>query len=155
VKTFAGNADVSFGDVNLSEDSIRGPPHNPGSGGWPTIRYFNSKTGIDGANYDKKTSKAMCEELGDEQMMFDYIEEAGDTGLCLVFGEGNPGCSEKEIGYIKKMIALSAGELEPKLERLVSMEGSSMNPELKKWLLQRKKILKNLIKGASAGSDEL
>lgn len=155
MKTFAGSADVSFGDVNLSEDQIRGPPHNPGSGGWPTIRYFNSKTGIEGANYDKKTSKAMCDELGDEQMMFEYIEEAGGTSLCSVLAVGNPGCSEKEVGYINKMIALTADELEPKLARLVSMEGSSMKPELKKWLLQRKKILKVLIKKASAGTDEL
>ena len=31
---------------------------------WPTIRYFNKETSKDGAPYDKKTDKAMCDELG-------------------------------------------------------------------------------------------
>ena len=48
---------MTFGDVNLSENSIRGPPHNPGQGGWPTIRYFNKETGISGGSYQKKTHK--------------------------------------------------------------------------------------------------
>jgi len=49
------NEDVVFADVNLKEAPIRGPPYNPGAGGWPTIRYFNAKTGPDGAPYEKKT----------------------------------------------------------------------------------------------------
>ena len=53
---------MAFGDVNLSEEPIRGS-YNPGAGGWPTIRYFNTKTGYEGAPYTKKTDKAMCEEL--------------------------------------------------------------------------------------------
>ena len=51
---------MSFGDVNLSEEPIRGG-HNPGAGGWPTIRYFNAETGLAGASYVKKTDDAMCE----------------------------------------------------------------------------------------------
>lgn len=152
---FAWNDDVSFADVNLSEDAIRGPPHNPGQGGWPTIRYFNSETGVEGANYNKKTDQPMCTELGDDETMIGYVEEAGETGLCSVFGDGNPGCSKKETDYIQKMIALSKNDLQPKLDRLVQMQGESMKPELKKWLLQRKKILKTLINKASAASDEL
>ena len=56
---FANNSDVAFGDVNLSEERISGPPHNPGSGGWPTIRYFNKETGYDGKGYVQKTSKSV------------------------------------------------------------------------------------------------
>mmetsp|Transcript_9310 Transcript_9310/g.12956 ORF Transcript_9310/g.12956 Transcript_9310/m.12956 type:complete len:110 (-) Transcript_9310:619-948(-) len=109
---------------------------------------------MEGANYNQKTDQPMCQELGDEETMIDYVEEAGETGICSVFGDGNPGCTEKEVGYIQKMVALTANDLQPKLDRLVQMQGSSMKPELKKWLLQRKKILKNLIKKASA-ADEL
>ena len=65
---FAANGDVSFGDVNLSEEQVRGN-HNPGAGGWPTIKYFNKQTGYEGAPYEKKTDGAMCDELGNEENM--------------------------------------------------------------------------------------
>ena len=98
---------------------IQGPDGGemkPGRAGWPTIRYFNAKTGCappstpapptlappcagsrrpdatrvraltvvstgcadDGAAYDKKTSKAMCDELGDLEYMRAYVEEQGE-----------------------------------------------------------------------------
>ena len=68
VKAFAANDDVAFGDVNLS--SARGIPgnHRPGEGGWPTIRYFDQKTGIAGGSYEQKTQRAICDELGDLQV---------------------------------------------------------------------------------------
>jgi hypothetical protein len=69
---------VSFADVNLSSDSVgRGAPHNPGAGGWPTIRYFNQETGIDGASYEKKTDMSVCSELGPgEEYLMEYIHQA-------------------------------------------------------------------------------
>ena len=41
-----------------------GPTARPGSGGWPTIRYYNKETGVDGASYTQKTSMSVCDELG-------------------------------------------------------------------------------------------
>jgi len=69
---------VSFADVNLSSQNVgRGPPNNPGAGGWPTIRYFNQETGIDGASYEKKTGKSVCDELGPkENYLMEYIHQA-------------------------------------------------------------------------------
>ena len=41
---------MAFGDVNLSEDQVRGKfAGSPGGGGWPTIRVYNKATGYDGA----------------------------------------------------------------------------------------------------------
>lgn len=58
-------------------------------GGWPTIWYFNKKTGVEGSAYAKKTSDAMCTELGPgKPYMQQYIEEAG--GEFLIF---EPSCS--------------------------------------------------------------
>jgi hypothetical protein len=74
---FSSDDKVSFADVNLSEEPIRGPPYNAGQGGWPTIRYFNKETGYDGAPYQKKTSMKMCDELKDINNMKAYIMEAG------------------------------------------------------------------------------
>ena len=140
--------------MNLSEDQIRGN-HEPGSGGWPTIKYFNSDTGIEGASYDKKTDNAMCDELGDEEMMAAYVEEAGNTSLCDV-ADGS-GCDERERGYIDKMKAKTEADWQAQMERIAKMEGGSMKPELKLWMMKRKKILKQLVaaSGSSPGSDEL
>lgn len=55
--------------------------HNGGQGGWPTIKYFNKETGIQGQRYTQKTSKRVCEELGDFSYMQAFVEEAGNTKL--------------------------------------------------------------------------
>lgn len=93
MENFANNSMVTFGDVNLATDSIGGP-YQAGAGGWPTIRYFNKGTGENGAPYKKKTDGAMCDELGNDEHMAAYVEEAGSTSACLV-ADGS-GCSEKE-----------------------------------------------------------
>jgi len=138
---------VAFGDVNLSEEQIRGN-YNPGAGGWPTIRYFNKETGYEGAPYTKKTGGAMCDELGNDEYMQAYVEEAGSTSLCKA--EDGAGCSEKEIEFAEKWKPKESSEVKAQLERLQGMKGSAMKPELQKWLGQRMAILKQL-----APKDEL
>lgn len=146
---FASNKDVAFGDINLSKQQIRGN-HNPGSGGWPTIKYFNKETGIEGAPYAKKTSKAMCDELGDETYMQAYVEEAGKTSLCSVVDPSN--CSDKEKTFIAKMSDASNEEKLNQLRRLDGMSnGSKLTNDAKKWISQRVGILKQLVKA----TDEL
>jgi len=142
-----------FGDINLSQDQVRdihGVGQSPGAGGWPTIRYFNSATGLGGAPYPKVLEGAMCEVLGKDENMRAYIEEQGMTSLCSV--ETNAGCSEKQIEFIGKWKAKDAGEIEPQLTRLqgMSKEAKSMKPELAKWLGQRIAILVQLQKAAAA-----
>jgi len=142
-----------FGDVNLSEEQIRGN-YNPGAGGWPTIRYFNKGTGYDGAPYPKKTQKAMCDELGDESYMRSYVEEQGFTSLCSV--ADNSDCSEKQIDFIGKWKAKDATERAAQLKRLSGMtkDAKSLKPELAQWLGQRIAILTQL-DAAADGKDEL
>ena len=107
MKKFAGNTDVKFADSVLSNGGPRGAG-SPGAGGWPTIRYYNKKTGIKGSDYKKKTDMAMCSELGPEGgYMQQYVEEAGNTSLCSIVGPDYKGCSDKEIGFIQKMEAKS------------------------------------------------
>jgi len=154
-KLFAESPDVAFMDVNLREEAIRespdGDPYNPGSGGWPTVRYFNKETGIAGGAYTKKTSKPMCQELGDQEYMISYVEEYGKIFRCDVATE--KGCSAKEVAYVAKMKDKTGDEISVQIERLESMDKSSMTPDLFQWLEQRKKILKQLV--AAGGSDEL
>lgn len=69
--------------MNLSKDPIReshGTPQNPGAGGWPTIRYFNKETGYGGKSYEKKTQKAMCDELGSVDSMRQYVLGSSSLG---------------------------------------------------------------------------
>lgn len=150
MKKFTSNQDVVFGDVNLSEEritSIHGESQNPGAGGWPTVRYFNKDTGYGGAPYAKKTSKRMCEELGDQTYMQAFVEEAGKTSLCSALKDGYPGCSDREKGYIEKAMAKGADEQTKQLNRLERMTGKKMSPTAKSWVLARLAILKQLIGG--------
>mmetsp|Transcript_1942 Transcript_1942/g.4184 ORF Transcript_1942/g.4184 Transcript_1942/m.4184 type:complete len:146 (+) Transcript_1942:307-744(+) len=144
-------------DVNLSEESIREAPngdaYSPGSGGWPTIRYFNKETGISGGAYEKKTDKSMCDELGDDSMMEAYVEDYGDVSTCSVIsGEG---CDERETGFIAKAKVMSLEDQKAYVVRLDGMEGQSMKPELLMWLKKRRKVLKQLVAAAADGNDEL
>jgi len=137
--------------VNLAEQQIRGN-YNPGAGGWPTIRYFNKDTGYEGKPYPKKTDKAMCDELGDDQYMMAYIEEMGSTSLCSA--ATGDGCSDKEKEFAEKWKA-QLSDVPAQLVRLKGMTGKSMKPELKKWLGQRIAILTQLEKSASEPKEEL
>lgn len=139
---FKDNDDVAFGDVNLSENRITGD-HNPGSGGWPTIRYFNKKTGYGGAAYEKKTSMAMCDELGPNQpYMKQYVEEYGNTSLCKV--STGKGCSEKETAFADKWRGRSKDEVVKESQRLSGMLESSMKADLREWITKRVAVLKQL-----------
>jgi hypothetical protein len=143
VKAFAENPDVKFADVNLQGGGPRGTG-SPGAGGWPTIRYYNKETGVQGRDYEKKTSMAMCSELGPEGgMLQQYIEEAGKTSLCSV-APPYKGCSEKEKAFIGKVLALSDDERSAQLNRLEAMKGSKMKDDLRLWLNQRIAILSKL-----------
>ena len=53
-------------------------------------------------------------------------------------------CSEKERAYIEKMKAKSPEEVDAALKRLDGMIGGSMKPELKQWIVQRARILRQM-----------
>ena len=146
MQEFAGNKKVAFADVNLSEEQIRegadGTSFSPGAGGWPTIRYFNKETGVGGAAYDKKKDGAMCDVLGKEDNMREYVQDASGASPCSAAdGEG---CSEQEAEYAAKWRAKGAADVSAQLERLTKMAAGAMKPEAAKWLKQRASILKQL-----------
>jgi len=139
--------------VVLSKNQVRtihGEDQGPGAGGWPTIRYFNKETGYGGKPYVKKTSGAMCDELGPkEEYMQMYVEEAGGTSLCNVF-KPESGCSDKAKGFIEKWSAKTEKDWTAQTERLKGMldKGSgSLKPEVLGWAKQRLSIFKQLAKG--------
>ena len=85
VKRFAEhNENVVFGDIALSEGGPR--LGQPGAGGWPTVRIFTPETGVEGETYQKKTSKAMCDELKEEFYLQSLIEEVRILVCCTTDG---------------------------------------------------------------------
>jgi len=140
---------VVFGDVALSKNQVRtvhGTDQGAGSGGWPTIRYFNKETGYGGKPYPKKTDQAMCDELGpNENYMQQYIEEQGGTSLCNA--NTSQGCSEQQKTFIDKWKGKPQDELTKQLDRvsgMVDKQSSSMKPEALKWAKDRVGIFKQL-----------
>mmetsp|Transcript_108105 Transcript_108105/g.187613 ORF Transcript_108105/g.187613 Transcript_108105/m.187613 type:complete len:155 (+) Transcript_108105:267-731(+) len=96
---------VSFADVNYEEENFDvafGRHQGAGNGGWPTIRYFNKQTGYGGKGYTQKTDEQVCDELGDETRMQQYVEEKSGASLCdVVWGDS---CSEMELKFIDKWV---------------------------------------------------
>jgi len=153
VQEFKDESDVAFGDINLRDAPIRGN-HNPGKGGWPTIRYFNQETGYDGAEYKKLTSKAMCDELGDQTYMRKYVKEYALLYDCQA-ATGDQ-CSEKESKFAHIWKEKDSAAVVSQIERLTKMKGNKMKPKLKEWINQRLSILKQLAKmQTGGGKDEL
>lgn len=118
--------------------------HNPGAGGWPTIKYFNKETGYEGKAYTKRTSKAMCDELGDEDYMQDYVITAGKTSLCNVHTK--IGCSEKEAAFVDKWNNKDVDSVNKELVRLIGLKDGKMKAEALKWTSQRAAVLQQLAK---------
>jgi hypothetical protein len=153
-RMFEGNPDVAFADINLSKSPmIKGDElGNPGSGGWPTIRYFNKKTGQFGDAYNKVTDLPMCQELGDRMKMIDYVEDYGNTVLCGLDGKN---CNEKEAGYVEKWKVKPMDEVESQLTRLEEMTSKPMKDDIFEWAVRRLRILKKIIAAGGAVEAEL
>lgn len=140
---------MAFADVNLSEEQIRdaadGSPLSPGAGGWPTVRYFNKATGVAGAPYVmKQAGKKLCDELGDEEYMRAFVEEASGTSACSA--ADGAGCNDQQKEYAEKWKVKPAAEVASQLVRLEKMKGGAgaMKPDAATWLKQRIALLKQL-----------
>jgi len=152
VEKFHGKAEVVFGDVALSKNQVRtihGTEQGAGAGGWPTVRHFNKATGYGGAPYAKKTSQAMCDELGPStDYMQEHVEEIGGVSQCDV-KDTSTGCSEQQIKFITKWTGKGKDDFEKQISRLEGMadkDGASMKADALTWVKQRIGIFKQLAK---------
>lgn len=157
-RAFAGKAGVVFGDVNLREDRVVaafGTSFEPGKGGWPTHRYFNKATGLQGLPYERTTEKKICEELGDADMMRAYVEEVAGVALCDA--TTGAGCSEKEQSFILKMRGTGADALSSERARLKAVvdgdNAANLPDSLRHWTHQRLAIIAQLEAGGSRAAE--
>lgn len=114
---------VAFGDVVWLEEHlsrVHGQDVGAGNGGWPTIRFFNQGTGYGGQGYKQKTDEEVCEELGNEERMQQYVQEKSGTSMCdVMWGKD---CNDMELKYINKWVG-------PEVQR----NHESITAEKAKW----------------------
>ncbi len=59
------------------------PGGQAGAGGWPTLKFFNKETGLQGKNYVQKTSQKVCDEMKVPTMVAAWIKEIGGVEVDL------------------------------------------------------------------------
>jgi hypothetical protein len=64
---------------------------------------------LEGGNYVKKTSKSVCDELGNGMNMIDYVEDHAKTFICNV-DSANNGSGKEQAYYIEKTSSAGAEE---------------------------------------------
>jgi len=128
---FADSSSVLIGDADCtasgsdlcSKHEVRG---------YPTIKYFIQGEDSKGEDYSGGR---------DFDSLKTFVKDKLEK-LCSVDNQAD--CSEKEKGFITKSQAKDKAANAKGLERLEKMKGDKMAPELKKWLMQRINILKQL-----------
>ena len=106
----------------------------------------------------------MCNELGKDEYMQNYILEAGGVSLCTVAAtnttpaaegggggdgaagdQGHSGCNPCEVGYITAWAAKPVEAIRAESVRLSVMGTSRLTADLAEWLRMRKVIMKQLV----------
>mmetsp|Transcript_57511 Transcript_57511/g.114142 ORF Transcript_57511/g.114142 Transcript_57511/m.114142 type:complete len:142 (-) Transcript_57511:318-743(-) len=100
--------------------------------GYPTIKYFTAETDEKGDDYSGGRS-------------FDDLKTFVSDSLevkCLL--ADTSGCNAKEVEFMDKWKVKPMADIVAQSDRLDKMMGSKMTADLKKWLVQRISILKQL-----------
>jgi len=109
--------------------------------GYPTIKYFTSETGRDGAAYSGGRTYEALETFVKENLQVQCSVAERD------------GCTEKETKFIEKMQEKGADEITKQIDRLDGMKDKPMKPQLAGWLKTRLRLLKDMAEGGE--KDEL
>jgi len=88
----------------------------------------------------------MCDELGKDEYMDEYIMEAGNTFLCNA--ENLLGCNEKEQKFIETWKEKTPEEVSKELARIEGIKTAKMSNDQKSWFVARVRALKQLDKSS-------
>ena len=121
----------------------------------PTIRYFNKETGYNGASYKPRTELELFDELGSQDYMDEYIEDAAKLPTCRV--ETRLHCTPEELAYIDENKDQDYEELWFLMSKLEGPHNAliQLDPMKRKWHKQRHNIMKQLIVAAQAKDHEM
>jgi len=127
---YASSSSVIVADVDCTVESDLCGEYDVK--GYPTIKYFTAETPATGEDYQGGRS-------------FDDLKTFVSDSLevkCLL--SDTSGCSEKETDFLGKWKEKPKADVSAQYERLEKMMAGKMTPDLKKWLVQRMSILKQL-----------
>lgn len=121
----------------------------------PTIRYFNKETGYSGAFYKPRTELELFDELGSQEYMDEYIEDAAQLPTCRV--DTRLHCNPEELQYIEENKNEDLEELWFLMAKLEGPHNSliKLDPRKRKWHKQRFNIMKQLIVQAQVKDQEM
>ena len=127
---YASSSSVLVADVDCTVEQDLCSEY--GVQGYPTIKYFTAETDPKGADYSGGRDFD-----GLKQFVSDTLEVK-----CLL--DNTEGCTDKEKEFMAKWKDKPKADVTAQLERLSKMMKGSMAPDLKKWVVQRVSILKQL-----------
>jgi len=127
---FASSSSVVVADVDCTVEQDLCSEY--GVSGYPTIKYFTAESDAKGTDY---SGGRTFDDL--KQFVSDTLEVK-----CLLADPS--GCSDKEKDFMGKWKEKPKADVTAQLERLQKMATGSMAPDLKKWVVQRVGILKQL-----------
>jgi len=127
---YAASSSVVIGDADCT-GSAESVCSTFGVAGYPTIKYFK-----DGDQEGEDYSGGR-----DFGSLKKFVEEELEISCDIASPEA---CTEKEVKFLEKMKAKTAGDVQKQLDRLKGMLGKSMKAELKAWVSQRVNILQQL-----------
>jgi len=127
---YASSSSVLIADVDCTVEQDLCSEY--GVQGYPTIKYYTADVDEKGADYSGGRT-------------FDDLKKfVSDTLEVKCLLDDPSGCSDKEKEFMGKWKEKPKADVEAQLERLSKMMASSMAPDLKKWVVQRVGILKQL-----------
>jgi len=127
---FDSSSSVVVGDVDCTVETDLCSDYDVS--GYPTIKYFTPETDEKGDSYNGGRD-------------FDALKaHVVDTLEVKCQADSGEGCSDKEKGYIEKMKAKGADDIQKQYTRLDGMKSGKMAKEQKQWVMQRYNILAQL-----------
>ena len=130
IEEFESSTSVVVADVDCTVETELCSEYDVS--GYPTIKYFTAETDEKGDAYNGgRDFDALKAHVVDK---LEVKCSAADGG----------GCTDKEKGYIEKMKAKGAADIQKQFDRLDGMKGGKMAKEQKAWLMQRYNILSQL-----------
>ena len=125
---YASSSSVLIADVDCTVEQDLCSKHDVK--GYPTIKYYTQEDGAQdyqgGRSFDDLKT---------------FVSETLEVKCLLA---DTTGCSDKEKEFMGKWKAKDKADVKSQLERLNKMLTGSMAPDLKKWVVQRANILKQL-----------
>lgn len=114
-------------------------------GGWPTLLYFNSETGVGGARVEQKTSGKICDEFKDGGRMIEATKDC----MKICDAKTGAGCDADEVAFFDTWRAQGAGAISDEMARITDL----LTEETQKKMQKQTKLLAKLSK--LAAHDEL